>query len=141
MNKEEIQKLYKEKILPESRNDAHFRETLPKGIKAYNPMCGDKFNLHVETENGMIKSILFSGHGCALSKASTSMLAEYLEGMSLGEARNLATGLVNQVNNTEPATAEFPAKLETLVSLKDFEGRTDCITLSWKAFAEATTHD
>ena len=141
MTNEEIKKLYATHIIPESRNMDHFRENL-KGdlIDAYNPLCGDKYTIRVEIVDGIIREILFSGYGCALSRASASLMSDYLTGMDLEEAKAGITSFLRQVSEGRDAT-EMPEAINLLISLREFNGRTDCITLAWQALINLNEYD
>lgn len=136
MTKEEIQEQYKALILPESKNPYHFGQVAANlTIKAYNPMCGDKLVLHLKENNGTITDVHFHGYGCAISKASTSILLREVEGKSMSETIAFCESFLHHVENGK-APSSFREELKILVALKDFEGRMDCIQLSWKALLE-----
>lgn len=137
MTKEEIQEIYKNQILPESRNEKYKLVHIEQGIQAYNPLCGDKYKLKIDLNGDKIESIGFAGHGCALSQASTSLLAGFLSQKTKEEAIEWAQAFMDRMEGESNSEFHFPEILNSLISLKDFEGRTDCITLSWKAFLEA----
>ncbi len=141
MTKDEIKQLYVTHIIPESRNTDHFREEI-KGdlIDAYNPLCGDKYKIKLEVSDGRISGISFTGNGCALSRASTSLMADYLTGMELDEARASITSFLKQVQNGRDHS-ELPEAIKVLISLREFDGRTDCITLAWQALDNLRQYD
>ena len=76
MTKEEIQDLYKGHILPENNSPYHFEANNNANtiLEAYNPMCGDKYQLYLNLDNNILDPMHFHGFGCAISKASTSTL-------------------------------------------------------------------
>ena len=128
MNKEEIQAAYKRLILPENRDPYHFEE---KGdlivVEAYNPMCGDRYDLYLDRDE-----VHFHGIGCAISKASTSLLMREIEGKNKEEVITFCHKFIEAVNSGE-TSPDFSEPLNVLISLKAFKGRIDCIQLSWKA--------
>lgn len=128
MTKEEIQRLYKEKILPENNEPFHFEkeENAREVVKAYNPMCGDKYQIYLGE-----KTNHFDGFGCAISKASTSLLLRNMEGKSEDQVRELCEQFLNAFETGDGSG--LAEELQILVELKNFEGRLDCIQLSWKA--------
>ncbi len=87
MTKEELEILYREKILPENKNPYHFEEREDFSIKilAYNPICGDKFSIYFNDKD-KFEEQFFSGIGCAISKSSTSLMVKTLEGKNYHEA-------------------------------------------------------
>ncbi len=128
MTKEEIQRLYKEKILPENNEPFHFEkeENAREVVQAYNPMCGDKYQIYLGK-----KTAHFDGFGCAISKASTSLLLRNMEGKSEDQVRELCEQFLNAFETGDGSG--LAEELQILVELKNFEGRLDCIQLSWKA--------
>lgn len=131
MTKEEIQQLYKEKILPENNETFHFEkvEGAKYVLQAYNPMCGDKYNLYLGE-----KTNHFDGFGCAVSKASTSLLLRNIEGKSTTEAKELCEQFLDSFETGDGK--DLPEELQILLELKNFDGRVDCIQLSWKVMLE-----
>ncbi|MCB0490595.1 MAG: iron-sulfur cluster assembly scaffold protein [Cyclobacteriaceae bacterium] len=126
MNREEIERLYKELIIPESKAPYRFEKKDGTSVLAYNPVCGDKFKIFTDGE------VHFHGHGCALSKASGSLLMKQLEQRHEGEAKEIIHQFVTAVKS---GTAESlnSDSLSTLVALKNYDGREDCILLTWNA--------
>ena len=123
-----MQSLYKQLILPENKSPYHFEKKEEfETVDAYNPMCGDKYSLYLSAEE-----VHFHGIGCAISKASTSLLIKEIEGKSKEEVVTFCKDFVEAVDNGE-TSRKFSEPLNVLISLKAFEGRVDCIQLSWKA--------
>lgn len=123
LNRKEIEKLYQELIIPESKQPYHFEKRVGDSVLAYNPVCGDKFRLYPE-------GMYFHGHGCALSKASGSLLMRHLENRTLPEAKEIVQQFISAV---KLGVVEHNDELSVLVALKNFEGREDCILLTWKS--------
>jgi nitrogen fixation NifU-like protein len=141
MKKDEIKQLYARHIIPESRNTDYFRESIQGDlIDAYNPLCGDKYKIKLDVEEGIISQIEFTGNGCALSRASASLMADYLKGMELEEARRCITSFLKQIADGRDES-EMPAAIDVLISLREFDGRTDCITLAWQALDNLKQYD
>ena len=88
---EKLKQLYQGVILKHSQSPINYekREDADIKIEAYNPLCGDQFKLFLETEGDVVKSIHFHGYGCAISKASTSILVKKVEGKSIDEVQQL----------------------------------------------------
>ena len=129
MSKEAIERLYKEWIIPESKTPYHFEKRVSEHIQAYNPMCGDKYAIYIDLP------IHFYGHGCALSKASASLLMRELENRSVTEVKSFIQSFIQSVEKGEADATLNPA-LNTLIALKAYDGREDCILLAWKAMLE-----
>ena len=129
MTKEEIQTKYKELILPENKAPYHFEKVEgATEVKAYNPMCGDKYTLYIKDE-GIIH---FHGIGCAISKASTSFMLKAIEGKTRDEMIAFSKAFIKAIDE-DGNFDDFPEGLKVLGELKQHEGRVDCIQLSWKA--------
>jgi len=137
-----LKRLYKTVILKHNNEPFHYekKEAAAHHLEAYNPLCGDRFNLFLEVKDEVIESVHFHGFGCAISKASTSVLAKHLEGKTLAQAQALCkefAQVVSPNNTVENEKEEFAA----FAAAKDFPGRLTCATLSWeavKAFLEKT---
>lgn len=131
MTKEEIQTLYKEKVLPEVKSPFHFEkdQNADHVIEAYNPLCGDKYKIYIRED-----SVCFHGFGCAVSKSSTSILLRTLEGKSKEAKQKLCEDFIKSFE--EDRDVDLPEELRILLELRNFEGRVDCIQLSWIAMLE-----
>lgn len=131
---ENLKTLYQQKIIPHSKKPYHFekRAEATKIIKAYNPLCGDKFELYLELENDLIKSVYFHGFGCAISKASTSILAKKAEGMKWDDFKIFSEKFLTIIADDKEATFN-DEELNILNEIKHFNGRMDCVKLSWEA--------
>ena len=131
---DKLKQLYKTVILKHNNTPFHYekKEGATHQLEAYNPLCGDRFNLFVEIEKGKIESIHFHGYGCAISKASTSVLAKNLEGKTLDQALALC-GEFQQVVSPDTRSKNELEEFEAFAAAKDFPGRLTCATLSWEA--------
>ena len=154
-----LTELYQELILDHNARPRHFGTLAHKTHEAlgHNPLCGDALTLALEitaTHNGsnnknhdndIIKDIAFQGHGCAISKASASLLCEKLKGMSVAEAKKLfelfhATLTQTSEQTTEQTNFSELGKLEALVGVKQFPMRVKCATLAFHTFMAALHH-
>ena len=133
MTKEEIQDLYKAHILPENNNPYHFEanKNADTILEAYNPMCGDKYHLYLNLYNKLLDPVHFHGFGCAVSKASTSLMLKNIEGLSVEDSLALCQRFLDSVS-TESIDQDIDKELQILAGLKNFDGRMDCIKLSWE---------
>ena len=102
MTKDEIQKLYKETILPEYRKPYHFDKISNpiEVVRAYNPICGDKFDLYINSDNP--RKFYFHGIGCAISKASTSILMRKIEGLNKTDQVDLCAKFIDSLIDGDP---------------------------------------
>ena len=135
--------LYQDVILEHSRKPSNFR-LLPdanRSAEGFNPLCGDKVSLGLRVdEGGVISDVGFQGSGCAISKASASMMTESIKGKSVDEAREIFESFRSMV--TRPPGEEFEAgdeleDLEMLAGVSEFPIRVKCATLAWHALATA----
>ena len=131
---DKLKQLYKTVILKHNNQPFHYekKETATHQLDAYNPLCGDRFNLFLEVKDGLIESIHFYGYGCAISKASTSVLAKNLEGKKIATALELCKDF-QQVVAPDNAIENEHEEFEAFAAAKDFPGRLQCATLSWEA--------
>ena len=137
MTKEEIQQLYKQHIIPESKAPYRFfvPENYTSEILAYNPLCGDKYHLY-QTEEESNPILQFHGIGCALSQASCSLLIRASEGLQKQELIQLIDSFLGSLSLENEISNELPESIKILAALKNFEGRVDCIRLPWQALFE-----
>ena len=134
--KEKLKQLYKTVILKHNKTPYHYEKqpSAAHHIEAYNPLCGDQFNLYLDLENGKIRQLHFHGYGCAISKASTSVLVKHLENKSIEEALELC-GVFKQLTGPSEQQVKIIEieELEAFETAKDFPSRLSCATLSWEA--------
>ena len=103
----------------------------------HNPLCGDEITVYLRIENDRIKEISFTGQGCAICKASASLMTLRLEGQTTADAEKDAQKILKWLND---ATAEQPenlGELEALLGVRKFPMRVKCATLAWHAFLKA----
>lgn len=137
--REDLKKLYTQVI--KGHNDAPFHftkiEKAQTVVKAYNPICGDRFEIYLDADSNKINAIHFHGFGCAISKASTSVLAKNLNGKRLAEAISICDQFLKFINK-ELKIDELILMDEFLAfsGVHDFPERYECATLSWKAVKE-----
>jgi nitrogen fixation protein NifU and related proteins len=138
----DITKLYQDFILKRSQDDQYFekRPTAQHTLEAYNPLCGDKFKLFLDVENEVISKATFHGYGCAISKASTSVLIEKIQNKTYNEALILINAYfeVLKVKNTEGPlfdknAVQIDVDIQAFEVMQQFPERMTCATLSWQA--------
>jgi nitrogen fixation protein NifU and related proteins len=134
----ELQELYQEVVLDHNRRPRNFR-VLERGRKAegYNPLCGDRLTVFLCIDNGVISEVSFQGSGCAISKASASLMTESVKGKTIAEA----SVLFNQFQQMITAPADSPVdrlgKLTALAGVRQFPIRVKCASLAWHALRAA----
>lgn len=130
--------LYQEVILDHNRRPRNFRAidgaTRQEG---YNPLCGDRLTLYVKVEGGRVADVAFEGSGCAISKASASLMTEAVKGRTVAEAR--ATFDAFQAMVTSPLGSDVPdlGKLSALSGVREFPTRVKCASLAWHTLKAA----
>lgn len=129
---DKLKQLYKDVILKHNSDPFHYekKEHAAHILEAYNPLCGDKFKVYVELEQGIITSIHFHGYGCAISKSSTSVMAQALENQPIEKAKELCKDFLFALHHeTEghPSREDF----EAFAAAREFPGRLKCASLSW----------
>ena len=136
-----LSELYQEVILDHNRNPRNFG-ALPAAtavVHGVNPLCGDHFDIYVTNAGGMIKQIKFQGEGCAISKASASMMTSAVEGKTNEEAGVLTGHFIHLLTDATaaPQHREGVGKLKLFEGVKNFPIRVKCATLAWRALEEA----
>jgi nitrogen fixation NifU-like protein len=137
----ELRELYQDVILEHSKHPRNFRALDAANHKAegFNPLCGDHFTVYVDVQDGSIHDIAFQGAGCAISKASASMMTQRLKGKSAGEAEELFTKFHELV--TGHGSGDEMGKLAAFSGVSEFPLRVKCATLAWHALRAALRGD
>ncbi len=134
--------LYQEVILNHSRQPRHFGplEGATHKIEAENPLCGDHYEVFLKVdENGIIRDVSFEGAGCAISKASASIMTENIIGKSLPEFQILFKQFHSLVKGDADAPdARQMGKLAAFSGIWKFPARVKCAILCWHAVNSIT---
>jgi nitrogen fixation protein NifU and related proteins len=132
--------LYQEVILDHNRRPRNFR-TLDEGKKqeGYNPLCGDRLTLYVKLEGDRIADVAFQGVGCAISKASASLMTEALKGKTVTEARELFDKFHEMVTSSPDTAAPDLGKLSVLSGVREYPTRVKCASLAWHTMKAAVS--
>ena len=131
---DDLSELYQQVILDHSRKPRNFH-VLPdanRSAEGNNPLCGDHFTVFLKLENNVIQAISFQGAGCAISKASASMMTDQLKGKTIAEAEKLFAQYQEMVM-TGPAEEEAMGKLCAFAGVRNFPMRVKCAILPWHA--------
>jgi nitrogen fixation NifU-like protein len=105
-----------------------------------NPLCGDEIELQVSVQDGRILDIAFSGHGCAISQASSSMMSELCKGKTVAEARGLMNTFVDMMKSEKSSEEiEVLGDAKCLEGVRRFSARIKCATLGWEALQQCLT--
>ena len=139
----ELNELYQEVILDHNRCPHNFRviEGATKQ-EGYNPLCGDRLTLYVSIEGGVIKDVAFQGSGCAISKASASLMTDALKGKTADQARGLFDQFHAMITSDHSGPAADMGKLSVLAGVREFPTRIKCASLAWHTMkAAVVAHD
>ena len=136
----ELGDLYQEVILDHNRRPRNFR-TLDEGRKqeGYNPLCGDRLTLYVKLDGDRIVDVAFQGSGCAISKASASLMTEALKGKTVAQARELFEKFHDMVTSSPETAAPDLGKLSVLSGVREYPTRVKCASLAWHTMKAAVS--
>jgi len=131
----DLRELYQQVILDHSKKPRNFRklDSANRTAEGYNPLCGDQITVYLRLENDVIRDISFQGSGCAISKASASMMTASLKGKTTAEAEGLFETFHKMVT-ADLSTTFDPlevGKLAAFAGVREFPVRVKCATLAW----------
>ena len=132
----ELDELYQEVILDHNKSPRNFREIVDANRRSegYNPLCGDHVTVYVNLADGVIRDISFKGSGCAISKASASMMTTELKGKSEADAERVFDSVHKMLTGemgVEEDELERLGKLKILSGVCKFPARVKCASLAW----------
>jgi nitrogen fixation NifU-like protein len=131
----ELSELYQQVILDHNKKPRNFRklDAANRHAEGHNPLCGDQLTVYMQVEGDVVQDISFEGSGCAISKASASMMTQSIKGKSRQEAEilfnefhRMVTGELDQ--ETEPHNL---GRLTIFSGVREFPARVKCASLSW----------
>jgi nitrogen fixation protein NifU and related proteins len=140
----EYSDLYQELILDHQKNPRNFGELAGANHHAegFNPLCGDKVSLDLKVSaEGVIEDIRFKGSGCAISKASASMMTVSLKGKKIEAARILFSQFHNLVTGQGDAQGGDLGKLKVFAGVKEYPARVKCASLAWHTLQAALLNE
>lgn len=140
-----LQDLYQEVILDHNRSPRNFRkiEGATHTAEGFNPLCGDRLNLYLNVKDGVIDDIAFEGSGCAISKASASLMGSVLKGKSIAQAHAMFKNFHAMVTSKfdDAPDTEALGKLAVFSGVREFPTRVKCAILAWHALEAALTNE
>lgn len=141
----DLRDLYQEVILDHSKKPRNFGkvEDSNRSAQGHNPLCGDRLNLTLLLdEQDRISDIRFEGDGCAISKASASMMTESVKGRPVAEVDALFTRMHDMLTGEGDSHAEGPSlgKLEVFAGVHEYPARVKCASLAWHTLEAALHH-
>lgn len=131
----ELSELYQQVILDHNKKPRNFRklETANHTAEGYNPLCGDQLTIYMNVEGDLVTDVGFEGSGCAISKASASMMTQAVKGKSKEQAETLfkefhsmVTGELDEENEENNL-----GNLKIFAGVREFPVRVKCATLAW----------
>lgn len=132
---EDLRDLYQEVILDHNKNPRNYRkiENATKVVDGQNPLCGDHYTLYLIIDDDQVLDIAFEGTGCAISKASASLMSSILKGKTIEEAdrlfdlfHKLVTGGIDPAEHLDEL-----GKLAAFGGVSEFPARVKCASLAW----------
>ena len=131
----DLNELYQGVILDHNRSPRNFREIddTPHHAEGHNPLCGDNLKVWVELDGDVIADASFIGDGCAISKASASLMTQAVKGKSVSQAKELFTSFQKLVTGkaSPEESKEILGKLILFAGVSEFPVRVKCASLSW----------
>lgn len=131
----ELKQLYTDLILEYNKDKTNKRKISDPTVHehGHNPSCGDDIDIEAKIENGIIKDLAYTGTGCAISQASTAMMAELLQGRTVEEGLRLCWLFLDMIRGKVTDDSQLE-ELEAAITLKDISKmpvRVKCATLGW----------
>lgn len=133
-----LRELYQEVIFDHNRNPRNFKALDPATHQAdgHNPLCGDQLTVYARlNDEGIVEEVSFIGHGCAISKASASLMTEACKGKSKADVEQLFEDVHAMLTQEHPD--RDLGKLEVLSGVKEFPARVKCASLAWHTLHNA----
>jgi nitrogen fixation protein NifU and related proteins len=131
----ELKQLYTDLILEYNKDKTNKRKISSPTVyeHGHNPSCGDDIDIEAKVENGVITDLAYTGTGCAISQASTAMMAELLQGRTVEEGLRLCRLFLDMIRGKVTDDSQLE-ELEAAITLKDISQmpvRVKCATLGW----------
>jgi nitrogen fixation NifU-like protein len=137
----DLQELYQEVVMDHNRRPRNFKrpDYVNRTAEGFNPLCGDQVNIYLNVEDGVITDVGFEGAGCAISKASTSMMTESVKGKTTAEAEEIFSAFRAMITGkaADASEGDVLGDLEVLQGVSRYPARIKCATLSWHALHAA----
>lgn len=141
----ELSELYQQVILDHNKKPRNFHklENATRSAQGYNPLCGDQLNVYLKIDDDRLTDVSFEGSGCAISKASASMMTQAIKGKSKQEAEQLFDEFHRMVTGSldEEGEPNGLGKLKIFAGVRDFPARVKCASLSWHTMHAALNNE
>lgn len=136
----DLRELYQQVILDHNRNPRNFKE-LPdatRRVEGFNPLCGDHYTVFLNLDGDVIREVTFTGSGCAISKASASVMSSTVKGKTTEEAQLLFDTFHDLVTgDSSGVDAAELGRLAAFSGVSEFPARVKCATLAWHTLRTA----
>jgi nitrogen fixation NifU-like protein len=135
--------LYQEVILDHNRRPRNFGalERPTHHAEGHNPLCGDRLTLHLQLDGEVVREIAFQGSGCAISRASASLMTDSVKGKSIADVRALFERFHRMVTTPPDVGVEDLGKLSVLAGVREFPVRVKCASLAWHTLKAALDNE
>jgi len=130
--------MYREVILDHYRSPRGKKPIKKKDIESEgkNPLCGDEIEMELDMDNNKVKDVHVNCHGCAISVASGSMLAEYIKGKSLDEVKKIGDVVKKMLKGEVDNIPDDLSDLDALKGVRNYPVRIKCALLAWMTLIE-----
>ncbi len=136
-----IRELYQEVILDHNKSPRNFRvmNDADRSVEGYNPLCGDHYTVYVRMRGDVIEDVSFTGAGCAISKASASVMTSMIKGKTRSEAEQLFQDFHNLVKGERDPAEEMDrlGRMAPFSGVSEFPARVKCASLAWHTLRAA----
>ena len=134
--------LYQQVILDHNKKPKNFRkmEDATHFCQGFNPLCGDDYTVYLRVnDDNVIEDVSFMGSGCAISKASSSLMTAFVKGKTVDEVKTVFQEFHKMVlGELDPEKEEnHLGKLKLFVGIREFPSRIKCASLSWHSMVNA----
>jgi nitrogen fixation NifU-like protein len=135
----DLSDLYQEVILDHNKRPRNFRviENASHRAEGYNPLCGDRLNLFLTVEDDIVRDAAFQGSGCAISRASASLMTDSIKGLPLDAVQGLFERFHRMVTTPPGEEVDDLGKLSVLAGVREFPVRVKCASLAWHTLRAA----
>ena len=139
-----LNELYQEILLEHNSKPRNFKvlEDANQISEGYNPLCGDQITLSLKVIDGVIDDVGFQGSGCAISRASASMMTQSIKGQSVEHAEHVFDAFHHMITKPESEIdLDILGDLETLSGVNEYPTRIKCAILAWHTMKAALDGD
>ena len=135
----DLRELYQEVILDHNKHPRNFGELdgADRHADGYNPLCGDRLALYVNLDGDVITEVSFLGSGCAISKASASLMTDAIKGKTVVEVQRLFEKFHRMVTQDGDVDQDQLGKLAVFAGVRDYPTRVKCASLAWHTLRAA----